>query len=190
LHPRKSITSGEGGIISSNNPELIAKINILKNHGVQYTDGKMQFVAAGFNYRMTDFQAALANGQLTRFAQTLQKKQELAEVYFNEIKSNKIVLPFVPEGRYHTWQTYHILIDDGLDQSTVLEQLKQLNIGSNYGAQCIPAEPYYKQQYNLDSAQLFPNALRANQKGIALPLYEKLNKTDIQYIAKQINKIC
>jgi dTDP-4-amino-4,6-dideoxygalactose transaminase len=189
LHPRKSITSGEGGIITSNNQDLSVKLRQLRNHGIEMHDGKMVFEEAGFNYRLTDIQAALASSQFERIEQTLAYKNELAAVYFNEIKNDKIILPFVPSDRNHTWQTFHVLIDESLDQARVIDILKQNNIGSNYGAQCIPAQKYYKSKYNLNYKMEFENAYTAYNQGIAVPLYEKLKKEQIQFISKIINQL-
>lgn len=189
LHPRKSITSGEGGIVTSNDENLIKKVNILKNHGVEIINQNMEFVEAGFNYRMTDFQAALAVGQLERFDDTLIKKSRLAEVYFNEIKNPKIKLPFVPNDRNHTWQTFHIMLDDSLNQKDVIQYFKDRGVGVNYGAQCIPYQQYYAKKYNHNSQEKYPNAFAAYKQGIALPLYEKLTETQIEYISKIVNEL-
>lgn len=189
LHPRKSITSGEGGVLLTSNEGLSKKIRQLRNHGIEMEEGVMQFVEAGFNYRMTDFQAALANSQMQRLPEILKYKQELAEVYFEEIKNAEIVLPMVPADRNHTWQTFHILINEEKDQTDFLQKLRNHNIGANYGAQCIPAMQYYKLKYQQDYLQLYPNAYRAYTKGIAIPIYEKLTKDIIKQIANTINKL-
>ncbi len=189
LHPRKAISSGEGGLLVTNDTALADQIRILRNHGIEMIGGKMEFVAAGFNYRMTDFQAALVNSQLKRFNKIIEQKQKLAETYFNELKSSKIKLPLVPSDRNHTWQTFHVLLSDDLDRNTVIDHLKSKNIGTNYGAQCMPAQKYFKEKYKLDCEQLFPNSMRAYSQGLALPLYEKLTTDNIIYIAQQVNKL-
>lgn len=189
LHPRKSITSGEGGVLLTNDNTLDKRIRQLRNHGIEMQEGNMQFVVAGFNYRMTDFQAALANSQMQRLSKIIKYKQELAEVYFNEIKNTAITLPTVPNDRNHTWQTFHLLISEEKDQAKVLAKLKQSNVGANYGAQCIPAMQYYKAKYQLDYLQYFPNSYTAYSKGIAIPIYEKLTKQIIKQIANTINKL-
>ena len=115
LHPRKAITSGEGGMLVTNNESLAAKFRVLRNHGIEMINGKMEFIEAGFNYRMTDFQAALVNSQFKRMYAGLQHKQQLAEIYFKEITSSLIKLPVVPEGKTHSWQTFHVFL---MKQST------------------------------------------------------------------------
>lgn len=189
LHPRKSITCGEGGVLLTNDDALAKKLRQLRNHGIEMQEGQMHFVDAGLNYRMTDFQAALANSQMQRLAQIIAYKQELAEVYLNEIKNDSIALPTVPSDRNHTWQTFHVLIGDDKNQAEILATLKQNNIGANYGAQCIPTTEYYKARYKLDSEQQFPNAYRAFTKGIAIPIYEKLTKDIIKQISNSINRL-
>lgn len=189
FHPRKAVSSGEGGILTTNNSLLSAKIKTLRNHGIEIIDEKMEFVEAGYNYRMTDFQAALVNSQFKRFSDIIEYKQTLAQIYMEEINNPKFILPHTPNDRSHTWQTYHILVDDSIDRDELIISLKNKGIGTNYGAQCIPAQKYYLNKYGYNSAMEFPNAYDAYKKGIALPIYEKLNKEQIQYISKTINQI-
>lgn len=190
LHPRKSITCGEGGVITLNDATLDKKLRQLRNHGIKMVEGKMVFEEAGFNYRMTDFQAALAASQMKRLEEIFNKKQELSEVYFNEVKNDNLTLPLVPKDRNHTWQTFHILLEEGVSQQQTIFYLKENSIGANYGAQCIPSQKYYHEKYGIDAATIFPNAYAAYTRGIAVPLYEKLSKEQIQYISKIINTIC
>ena len=189
LHPRKSITCGEGGVLICNDDKLEKKIRQLRNHGIEMKAGRMEFVEAGYNYRMTDFQAALANSQMQRLEDIISFKQQLAEVYLNEIKNPAITLPVIPAGHNHTWQTFHLLLADDRNQAAFISALKENNIGANYGAQCIPAMQYYMDKYQLDVNKLFPNAYRAYTKGVAIPVYEKLTKNIIKQIANTINKL-
>lgn len=187
LHPRKSITSGEGGVITTNNQRFVKEARQLRNHGIEYVDGQMEFMTAGFNYRMTDFQAALAFGQSTRIEEIIQKKNLLAQAYLTEIVNDGVKLPYIPHDRNHTWQTFHVILGEKYDQQAVIAKLREHNIGANYGAQCIPATDYYQRKYALNYASLFPSAYRAFSAGIALPCYEKLNIEQIKYIANVIN---
>jgi perosamine synthetase len=189
FHPRKAITSGEGGILVVKDALIAKKIKALRNHGIETIDGKMEFVLPGFNYRMTDFQAALVNSQLKRLGAILDQKSCLASVYFEKIKNSKLKLPVVPKDRVHTWQTFHIILDDSLDRDQIIDDLKSKNIGTNYGAQCIPFQQYYQRKYKLDCLSLFPNSMRAYKQGLAIPLYEKLTTDNITYISDQLNHI-
>ncbi len=189
LHPRKSITSGEGGVILTNDATMATRLRQLRNHGIEMENGQMNFVTAGFNYRMTDFQAALAWSQFQRLEEILEIKNELAEIYFSDVCNQKLKLPSRPKDRNHTWQTFHLLLDASLQQKEQIEKLKSKGIGTNYGAQCIPEQTYYQQKYGLNGKELFPNAYAAYTRGLAVPVYERLTKDDLHYIVQTINQL-
>jgi dTDP-4-amino-4,6-dideoxygalactose transaminase len=187
LHPRKAITSGEGGFLTTENSKLAAKFRQLRNHGIETQLGKMEFVAAGFNYRLTNFQAALVLSQFHRLAENIRLRNVLAGVYLAELANEKAIqLPVVPKNKNHIWQTFHIVLDENLDRDQIINQLKAGEVGTNYGAQCIPAVKFYREKYNLDCKGLFPNALRAYNHGLALPMYEKLSRDDVLRVGKQL----
>lgn len=189
LHPRKAISSGEGGVLITNEINLDNTIKILRNHGTEIIDGKMDFSLFGFNYRMTDFQAALVVSQMDRLRQSIAYKNELANVYFGEIRSEKIILPYVPGFTQHTWQTFHVVLADTIRRDELIIKLKEKNIGVNYGAQCIPYMKAYREKYNHNCETLFPNALKAFQQGLALPIYDLVTKEQINYISTTINNL-
>lgn len=189
FHPRKAITSGEGGMLTTNNEQLAEKIRILRNHGIQYRNGKMDFVAAGFNYRMTDFQAAMVASEMQRLDEIISTKQQLARLYIQLINDNPFIqVPSIPEQRNHTWQTFHIILHESINRDQVIDFMKKQGVGVNYGAQCIPEQSFYKNKYQLNSEELFPNAFRAYQQGLALPLYEKLHEKDILRVVDSLKK--
>lgn len=184
FHPRKAITSGEGGMLVTNDDELARKFRILRNHGIEIQDGKMEFVEAGFNYRLTDFQAALVDSQFNRLDSIFKYKNELADIYFNELKEvSSILLPDLPINKTHTWQSFHIVLDGKINRDRFIEELRKQGVGTNYGAQCMPFQKYFQQKYGLTCEQCFPNALRAYKQGLVLPMYSLLNKADIRLIA-------
>jgi len=187
FHPRKAITSGEGGLIITNNDVLAKKLRALRNHGIEMIDNKMEFICAGFNYRMTDFQAALLNSQFKRFDGILERKREIANLYQKNIHNNKIQNPFTPKKKEHTWQTYHLLWNDEEDRDEIIIAFKNKGVGTNYGAQCMPAQKYFQNKYKLDCEKLFPNALKAYNQGLAIPIYEKLTTKQINYIIDTLN---
>lgn len=190
FHPRKAITSGEGGMLTTDDAELARKLRSLRNHGIEVQDGKMEFILAGLNYRMTDFQAALVDSQFHRLDSIFRQRDQLAEVYFEELAGiAEIQLPLVPENKRHTWQTFHIVLDDSINRDQCIAALREQGIGTNYGAQCMPYQAFFQEKYRLDCDKLFPNALRAYRQGLALPLYNALEVRDIRYIAAELKKI-
>jgi perosamine synthetase len=190
FHPRKAITSGEGGVITTHDTELARTLRALRNHGIDpNTTAGFEFTHAGFNYRMTDFQAALVNSQLARFDEILARKRVIADEYLGQISSSKVTLPKTPPNKLHTWQTFHLLLSDALDQKKTMDGLKDQGIGSNYGAQCMPAQKFFANKYRHDCEAEFPNAMRAYRQGLAIPLYEKLTNEQVRYVINQINRL-
>lgn len=187
LHPRKAITSGEGGLLITADSDLDYKIKTLRNHGIEPDSVPMNFIAAGFNYRMTDFQAALVNSQFSRLENIIEYKSRLASIYLGEIRNTVIRLPEIPGFTKHTWQTFHILLKDENQRNKLKEHLRVNGIMSNYGAQCIPAMMYYRNKYGHNAESEFPNAFEAYSCGLAIPLYSQLKEDQVRFISKTIN---
>ncbi len=190
LHPRKAITSGEGGLLVTDDDDIANRLRILRNHGIDIQSGSQEFVAAGFNYRLTDFQAALALSQYGRLEYNIRHRRSLAELYLSELSDeNRLQLPLEKQRKAHAWQTFHVVVDQQIDRDRLIQDLKARGIGSNYGAQCIPATTYYQQKYGLDCERLFPNALRAFTHGLALPLHENLTSEDVKYVSNTLREL-
>lgn len=111
FHPRKAITTGEGGMVVTNNPDVAAKVKALRNHGMTNKDGIYYFEYTGFNYRMTDFQAALGWVQMKKLDEIIKKRRELAALYDSFLKGNDIlIIPNVANGIKHIYQSYVVLL--------------------------------------------------------------------------------
>ncbi|MDB4055028.1 DegT/DnrJ/EryC1/StrS aminotransferase family protein [Akkermansiaceae bacterium] len=188
LHPRKAITSGEGGLLVVRDESQAQTISALRSHGMVAEGGSHEFILPGFNYRMTDIQAALVGSQMSRINQALERRRHLASVYNEFLNEDLFVKPLVSDGCEHSWQSYHIMLKPHVDRSDLQSYLKDRAIGSSYGAQCIPAQKYYLEEYQLDSEKSYPNAYRAWKAGLCLPLYEKLDDSNIKSISKILNE--
>jgi len=187
FHPRKAITSGEGGMLITNDDELARKLRALRNHGIEIKDGKTEFFLTGFNFRMTDFQAVLLISQLTRLNEILEYKDKLAQAYFTGLQDcDKLKLPLVPQNKKHTWQSFHVVMNDDIDRDALIIQLKERGIGTNLGAQCMPFQKFFIEKYKLNCSKLFPNAMKAYLKGLVLPLYGLLDENNIRYICSAL----
>jgi len=187
LHPRKAVTAGEGGLLVTEDDCLAKRFRILRNHGIDPDMDGMNFVDAGLNYRMTDFQAALVRPQFKNISENITAKRRLADSYFEMLVSDeRVSLPVVPDGKLHTWQTFHMVLDDSVNRNEFIRKMKDSGIGTNFGAQCIPDQIYYRDKYELDSSREFPNALRAADHGLALPIYEKLTGNDVQRVSEAV----
>jgi perosamine synthetase len=189
LHPRKAISSGEGGVLITNNAIYDKKIKLLRNHGTEFINGVMDFTEFGYNYRMTDFQAALVVSQFGRLQKSIDFKNELAEIYFQELRTDKIQLPVIPDYTQHTWQTFHIIVDKSVNRDRLIMDMKEKGIGTNYGAQCMPYMKSFQEKYHYNCEVLFPQALLAYKQGLALPIYDLVTKEQVKYISNTLNNL-
>lgn len=187
LHPRKAVTSGEGGLLFSQNESRDNEIKCLRNHGIEHGTFPMNFKSAGFNYRMTDFQAALVFGQVTRLSIIIEQRQAIAKIYNDELRNSLFIKPQVNIGSSHIYQSYHILLESQDTRKEFSKYLLSKGITNNYGAQCIPKMTFYKNKYKHNCEIEFPNALAAYSRGLAIPLFETLTETEINYIINTIN---
>lgn len=188
LHPRKAITSGEGGILVTNQPGLASTVRALRNHGIDPDQPTPDFILAGFNYRMTDFQAALAASQLPRLEAAIERRNEIAQAYRRLLGGSRLKLSTAPPEGRHTFQTFHVLLDPAVDRAALIANLKANGVGSNYGAQCIPAQTHFLRKYGHDSAREFPQAYRAYTTGLAIPMFEKMTDNDVERVAQTLNR--
>jgi perosamine synthetase len=186
LHPRKTVTSGEGGVLTTNDSDLAKFFKVMRNHGIDIRDGSMDFVAAGFNYRMTDIHAALALGQVGRLEAIIAKRHAIVGFYDKEMKPRFFQKPKPSLKGRTTWQSYHVVLNNDVDQSNFLHFLAEKGIGSNYGAQCIPLQTYYRKKYGYTSKD-FPEAYRAFSQGVVLPIFDSMTEDQISYVIETVN---
>lgn len=185
FHPRKALTTGEGGAVISREKTLIDKIRLLRNHGIQKTGGFMDFTEAGLNYRMTDFQAALGLGQIERFDREIEKRKKLASVYLECLeKTAALTLPQSNPG--HSWQSFMVVLHPDINRTHVIPELLEKGVETNLGAQAINCLKYYQEKYRYTDLSM-PQAERLYKSGLVLPIYGKLTEKDIRVVA---GKLC
>lgn len=186
LHPRKAVTSGEGGVLTTNDSGRASFFRIMRNHGMDDSGRTPDFVRAGFNYRMTDIQAALVLGQIERLETLIARRRAVAERYDRELHGRFFRKPPFPAKGRTNWQSYHIVLDDAVEQPEFLAFLREKGIGANYGAQCIPLQTYYRRKYGYAAGD-FPEAYRAFRRGVVLPLYDSMSERQIAHVIECVN---
>ena len=186
LHPRKAITSGEGGLLTTNDRSLAAFFRQKRNHGMMKSGAGIEFVSAGFNYRLTDIQAALVIGQLNRISEIAERRERLADRYNEYLVNNRFMKPARPLVGKTSWQSYHIILDDDVNREHLLSYLKGHQIEAHYGAQCIPVQKFYQEKYSSQPHQ-FPNAYKAYAQGVVLPLFDQMSIEQSNHVINSIN---
>jgi len=199
FHPVKHITSGEGGIITTNNKEYYEKLLQFRSHGITRDKEKlneyhgpwyyeMQFL--GYNYRMTDIQAALGMSQLKKIDRFIQLRRKYVEMYNEAFKNlDEIITPFQHEDGQSSWHLYIIRLN--LEKLTVtrreiFEALQQQNIGVNVHYIPVHLQPYY-QQLGYKKG-ICPNAEKLYQEIITLPLFPKMSPGEVNDVIKAVKR--
>ncbi|MFQ5964414.1 MAG: DegT/DnrJ/EryC1/StrS family aminotransferase [Candidatus Scalinduaceae bacterium] len=211
FHPRKSITTGEGGIFISNDEQLSKLVRKLRDHGASKSDLERHinkggtllpdYNILGYNYRMTDIQGALGVSQMKKAGDIINKRRKIAERYDEALKEvEHLIPPYVPEGYTHGYQSYVCLFTDGDDVSNLdMEKINNLNvlrnkfmdrlerkgIATRQGTHAVHTLGYYKGKYNLNDVD-YVNSYAADRLSITLPLYSQMTDEEFEYVTEQI----
>lgn len=181
FHPRKAITTGEGGAVVTDCADLAARCRMWRNHGQTTVGHDRVFPVAGLNYRMTEIQAAIGSVQLGKLQLILQKRQQLVAAYLRELRhAPGVALPFAaPE---HTWQTFMVLLKEGRDRSVQIERLTRSGFGVGPGSVAGHCAEFYARQFGYKPSDLPVSALLESQ-GLALPLHTYMETSDACHCA-------
>uniref|UniRef100_UPI004047506D UDP-4-amino-4, 6-dideoxy-N-acetyl-beta-L-altrosamine transaminase n=1 Tax=Rheinheimera sp. TaxID=1869214 RepID=UPI004047506D len=197
FHPVKIITTAEGGMALTNNSELADKMRLLRSHGISRDETQMtepshgswyyQQLQLGFNYRMTDIQAALGLSQSRRLLPIIQKRQLLAANYHRLLADLPLSLPQLDDINISAWHLFIIRLDDKTKRKAVFDGLREAGIGVNVHYIPIHTQPYY-QQLGFDWGDL-PVAEDFYERIISLPMFPELTGEQQQFIADTLAEL-
>ncbi len=193
FHPRKVITTGEGGMLTASDPELDRKFRLLRQHGMSVPDtvrhGSRQvifedYLTIGFNYRMTDIQAAIGRKQLERLPDLVARRRAVAARYAELLGNLEgLRLPKEPEWVRSNWQSYCVRLPDRLDQRSVMQNMLDKGISTRRGIMCSHREPPYimaARRHDLRQSEL------VQDRSILLPIYAQMDESDIDEAASAL----
>lgn len=209
FHPRKSITTGEGGMVLTGNSELAARMRGLRTHGSTVSaemrhKGKgfllPEFPEAGYNYRMTDIQGAVGMAQVDKLDYIIDEKRKRAKIYDRLIHEMlpELFPPSVPDGYFHTYQSYVCMLNrnklnlasiaDGGDyRNRLLQRLEDAGIATRQGTHAIHMLGYYKDRFGYVPED-YPNAYACDHLSITLPLYVQMCDEDQMRVIRTIRE--
>jgi dTDP-4-amino-4,6-dideoxygalactose transaminase len=189
FHPRKVITTGEGGMITTDDELLAEKIRLLRNHGGIRQDGRSKFMAAGYNYRLSDIQGAVGVAQMRKLEGMISQRRKLAQLLTERLADlGETRPPYEPNGFYHIYQSYVVLLDDGIDRESVINAFEERHIETTLGTYALHTQPFFQSQYGyLDNS--LPNSYRAYKQTIALPFYVQMTEDDIGHLSSTLTDI-
>jgi perosamine synthetase len=203
FHPRKAITTGEGGMLTTNNEEIAAVARILRSHGESISDELRHnadeviypdFVTLGFNYRMTDIQAAVGVEQMKKLSYILEEKRRIAHQY-NELLSQLerdeyLVLPHPMDGFVHSYQSYVILLNDRMKgkRGRLSNELQKRGIATRKGTYHVPGTKLYREAFGFKKGD-FPNSETADERSLVLPIYAGMEEGEVNYVVDNLRDL-
>jgi len=202
FHPRKSVTTGEGGMLTTNDDAIAKHLDKLRNHGASISEEQRHhgpkpyilsaFEMVGYNYRMTDIQGAIGVVQLSKLDRFIDERQQWAEYYAEQLKDIEwLKTPVAPEGYKHGWQSYVTYVDESkapMKRNDIMEYLQQNGISTRPGTHAVHMLDVYAKMYDIKPKD-FPNAFKADQYSMSIPMHNKMVKDDFDYIIYHLKKI-
>lgn len=189
FYPNKQITTGEGGIIITNNEQVAQMCSSLRSQGRAITGFWLHHERLGYNYRMSELQAALGCVQMDRITEIIEKRQVVAEKY-NEIlgKIKGVTIPYIDEKvTTMSWFVYVIQLDSNIDRDKVMDYLKENGVGCRPYFTPIHIQPYIVDMLGCKEED-YPITADIGRRSIALPFYNDLAIEDITYVANTLEK--
>ena len=196
FHPVKHITTGEGGVVVTNNKEFYEKLKMLRNHGIDKSALDRFGPKAGWaydlkllgrNYRITDFQAALGISQLKKLDEFIRRREEIVRMYNKAFEDMpEIETPIVKPYVKPAWHIYTVLLN-GINRYEFFRKMRERNIGVNLHYIPIYRFSYYQQHFNINPRD-FPVTEEVFSKIVTLPLFPKMEGEEITYVINTVKE--
>ena len=198
FHPVKTVTTGEGGAVVTNNSGYAKILRSLRNHGID-KDTRTRFGASagysydvtmlGRNYRLTDFACALGISQLSRLSEFLEKRKKIAQFYFKEFSGEKLLqIPQVRQDIIHGWHLFPIVLDRSLDRDKVYSILRSRHVGVNVHYIPVYHFTYYQKTFGF-RAEDYPICEDVYQRLLSLPIYPDLSVEDQKFVTREVKEV-
>ncbi len=198
FHPRKSVTTGEGGMVTTNNKGTADKVHALRDFGFEVTDIERhtkgssmlpEVKVLGYNFRMSDIQAAIGVVQMRKYQFIVGERMRRAEIYNQELKGVEwLQIPHVPPGYKHIYQSYCVLVDTAELRERVMAELKDKGIATRGGTHACHILEYYAKKYGLRPED-YPNTLAVDGRLMTIPLYAQMTNEEQEYVIEAIKGI-
>ncbi|KAF5419520.1 MAG: dTDP-4-amino-4,6-dideoxygalactose transaminase [Candidatus Methanocomedens sp.] len=197
FHPVKHITTGEGGVVVTDDEGLYERLSLLRSHGID-KDAQDRYgpdaswaydmKCLGRNYRMTDFQAALGISQLKKLDWFIDKRNELALRYQELLGDVEgVTLPAIKGNVKHAWHLYTILLDESVDRDEFFKYMRSANIGVNLHYIPVYRHSYYVENFGFDAGD-FPVTEDVFKRIITLPLFPRMSEQQVEYVVTSISQ--
>lgn len=199
FHPRKSITTGEGGMVTTRDDRLAERLRVLRNHGASVSEEERHsgprpyllpdFAELGFNYRMTDLQGAVGLVQLGKLDRYIDERARWAAYYRETLGDiNWLTMPQEPEGGRHAWQSFVVSVDPArapCSRNEMMERLLKRGVATRPGTHAVHMLSYYRNRFGF-SPDDYPGARDCDQHSMAIPLHNRMTPEDYAYVVEAL----
>lgn len=199
FHPRKSITTGEGGMVTTRDDRLAERLRVLRNHGASVSEEERHsgprpyllpdFAELGFNYRMTDLQGAVGLVQLSKLDRYIDERARWAAYYRETLGDiNWLTMPQEPEGGRHAWQSFVVSVDPArapCSRNEMMERLLKRGVATRPGTHAVHMLSYYRNRFGF-SPDDYPGARDCDQHSMAIPLHNRMAPEDYAYVVEAL----
>jgi perosamine synthetase len=186
FHPRKSLTTGEGGMVLTDDAALAARLRRLRNHGTERAGFRATFVEPGFNYRLSDLNAALGLVQVPGFGGVVARRQALATAMRTAVdRLDGVTSQRVPRGFSHPYQSFVVGCDAALDRDRLVYGLRERGVESTLGTYAMHAEPSFQRACGTTPGDL-PGSYALAERTFALPLHQGMADSDVGVVADAV----
>jgi len=192
FYPNKQMTTGEGGVIVTNNREIADLCRSMRNQGRGDGDEWLEHQRLGYNYRLSDINCALGIAQLERIEELLAKRERVAQMYNIKLQDwQKVRIPYSSPEVRRSWFVYVIVLEDRYsreDRDKILQELRRRGVGcSNYFTP-IHLQPFYVEMFGFEEGD-FPVTEHISERTIALPFYNNLSETEVDFVVENLKEI-
>lgn len=202
FHPRKSITTGEGGMLTTRDKALAETADMLRNHGASISEEQRhkgprpyllaEFNLMGFNYRMTDLQGAVGLVQLSKLDRFIEERERWARWYVRELQGIPwLRMPVLPKEGQHAWQAFVTYVDPAtapMPRNQIMERLQAEGISTRPGTHAIHMLGYYRERLGCRPDDL-PGARDCDSHTMAIPLHNRMSAEDYAYVVERLKSI-
>lgn len=187
FHPRKIITTGEGGMLVTNDLSLSSEFKALRNHGMDPNSNRPNFISAGFNFRLTEIQSAIGISQMKKIESLLLSRKKIAKKYFKLLNGSDLLAPFYNNTDEHSFQSFVILIPLEIRsrRDEIIEYLKNQGIETTIGTYNMPRTTYFSKRYGYRIGD-YPVTEDISERSISLPIYHGLTEGEQELIVSKL----
>lgn len=191
FYPNKQITTGEGGVVVTDNAEIARLCRSMRNQGREGEDDWLQHQRLGYNYRLSDISCALGIEQMRRIEEILRKREKVANIYSQKLRGVKGVrVPYDSPEIKRSWFVYVVVLADKYSKEQrddILKKLKEKGIGCASYFPPIHLQPFYMERFGCRRGD-YPVAEHVSEKTIALPFYNNLTEGQIEYVVENLKE--